>query len=462
MKKIIKLLNARNLSLAFTFTLLFWSCSSTAVNGDLVGASNRAKPLQPVPFGMTFCPEGSFLRGSGDQDPAYQQFSPKTISINSFYIDETEITNNEYRQFVQYVIDSITRRLLAEQFPDEFLLPNENEEDDTPQALNWKVKIKNTPEVREVLEAIYLPADERFYNRKGIDVKKLNYEFYTFNLAAAAAKSFDPQDPRTDNIHYSAFVNRPQSFSSRKALIKKEIVNVYPDTLCWIFDWAYAYNEPATRSYFSSARYDNYPVVGVNWRQAKAFCKWRTIAYTAMMESKGYTTPEEFRLPTEAEWEYAARGGSDGNPYPWGGPYSMNENGCYLGNFKPQRGNYTLDGAITTCIVGHYAPNDYGIYDMMGNVSEWCEDAYEETYLGLSEMNPAFTYDAKDSDEIGKKRKVIRGGSFKDFAQFTKVMTRDYEYQDSCKSHLGFRCVQSYLGRDLNDNLKRASNVYFN
>ena len=82
-----------------------------------------------------------------------------------------------------------------------------------------------------------------------------------------------------------------------------------------------------------------------------------------------------FRLPTEAEWEYAARGGRDMAKYPWGNPYIRNSKGCMLANFKPGRGNYYDDGFAYTAPVASYFANDYGLYDMSGNVAEWCEDA---------------------------------------------------------------------------------------
>ncbi|MEG2666438.1 MAG: SUMF1/EgtB/PvdO family nonheme iron enzyme, partial [Bacteroidales bacterium] len=373
MKRVKNLLDIRNVSVLLVVVLLMFSCGNSG-NGELVGVPGRSTKIeQPTPFGMTYIPGGSFVFGAGGYDPSYQLMNKKRVSISAFYMDETEITNNEYRQFVQYVIDSITRRMLAETFP-EFQIESTTE--DGEPFINWKTKIKPEQLNDEALADLYLPEEERFAHQKELNVKKLNYEYYTFDYQSAARKE-TTQEANTDGVYYGSFVNRPQAMLSRKQFVQKHVVNVYPDTLCWIFDWAYSFNEPMTACYFSSPMYDNYPIVGVNWKQANAFCVWRSNMYNTYMISKGYPSAQAFRLPTEHEWEYAARGGLEMDPYPWGGPYARNINGCLLGNFKPGRGDYTLDGALYPCIVGHYAPNDWGVYDMMGNVAEWCKDAYD-------------------------------------------------------------------------------------
>ena len=160
----------------------------------------------------------------------------------------------------------------------------------------------------------------------------------------------------------------------------------------------------------------------------------------------------EFRLPSESEWEYASRGGLDNSPYPWGGPYTRNIKGCFLANFKPLRGNYVADGGVKTIKIASYNPNNYGLYDMAGNVAEWTSNAYDESAFSYAhDMNSDYHYNAKEDDHAVLKRKVIRGGSWKDIAYFIQNSTRTFEYQDTAKSYIGFRCAVDFLGRDKKD-----------
>ena len=451
--------NMRNVFFYLTIILLLASCSNSG-NGELIGVQDRPRFYQPDPYGTLFIPLGSYTMGAGDQDIFYANvYQSKTVTVPSFYMDETEITNNEYRQFVYWVRDSIAHTLLGEGgVADHLIDQDENGEPIDPPMIDWNTDIEwDAPENKEFLEDMYLPEHERFYRRKQIDTRKLNFIYYWIDLQAAAQKEYS----QPGNAEAGSLMNRPQGLKDRSVYIRKEVINVYPDTLCWIHDFTYSFNEPMTKSYFWHPVYDNYPVVGVSWKQAKAFCVWRTNLMNGFLEDMDEPWVNDFRLPNETEWEWAARGGAALSPYPWGGPYIRNSNGCFLGNYKPLRGNYVDDGGPQTLIVGHYAPNDFGLYDMAGNVSEWCADAFDEsTYNFAHDFNMYYNYNAKENDEAVMKRKVVRGGSWKDIGYFMQVTARQYEYQDTGKSYVGFRCVQTFLGRKKGDNPKTSSNVY--
>ena len=447
--------------LVLSFVILaLVSCSNTN-QGELVGVRKRSVVFNHhKPFGMAFIPQGSYTMGVGGQDIASTQITqPKTISVSSFYMDETEITNNEYREFVNWVRDSIARKILGDtELSDTYLItqdPRTGELYDVP-VLNWDEKIDWTNE--ELVEGLFIPEAERFFGKKEIDTRKLYYEYYWIDLQAAARKDFQSEA----NYQDASFANRSQGMRDRSVFIKKEKINVYPDTLAWVYDYAHSFNDPLTEKYFWHVAYDHYPVVGVNWNQAKAFCIWRTEKLNKYLKSQKDETAAllEYRLPTEAEWEWAARGGNHMNPYPWGGPYTRIDRGCFLANFKPLRGNYIADGALRTTIVGHYPPNDWGLYDMAGNVAEWTNSAYDPLSYNTWDINPNYTYNAKATDPAIMKRKVIRGGSWKDIAYYLEVTTRTYEYQDTAKCYIGFRCVQPFLGRNEGDNMNKASRVY--
>lgn len=454
--------------LLFFATALFFLASCGKSNqGELVGVRKKSSPFyQPDPYGMVFIPQGSFTMGAGGEDITYGQLNqPKTISVSAFFMDETEVTNNEYREFVHYVRDSIARTLLGEIQPEIYLI-EENEKTGEvydPPHLNWKQAIEwnsKDQDVRDALEDMYLPDLERYFRRKEIDTRKLNYTYYWVDLHAAAKKEFN------ENSQYdyrnAGLANRPQGLTNRSVYVRREMINVYPDTLAWIHDYSYSFNDPLTEKYFWHPAYDHYPVVGVNWLQARAFCVWRTEKLNAyLLSRKGEVSLAEFRLPTEAEWEWAASGGNHLNPYPWGGPYTRNDQGCFLANFKPMRGNYIADGGLRTVIVGHYPPNDFGLYDMAGNVAEWTNSAFDPASYNLTwDMNPNYTYNANENDPPVMKRKVIRGGSWKDIAYYLQVTSRSYEYQDTSKSYIGFRTIQPFLGRNQGDNPLKASRVY--
>lgn len=245
----------------------------------------------------------------------------------------------------------------------------------------------------------------------------------------------------------SAIAAKNDKSKSRSDFIMRDTMLIYPDTTVWLSDFSYAQNEPMVEGYFSHPSFDDYPVVGVTWRQAQAFNTWRTRLFNNAAAGNKQVDRMPYQLPSEAEWEYAARGGKVGMQFPWGGPTARNAKGCLMANFKPGRGNYIDDGAAYTAPVYSYWPNDFGLYNMAGNVAEWTQSSFNESAnTFVHDMNPTYTYHAKASDHETMKRKVVRGGSWKDVGAFLQNGARQYEYQDSAKSYIGFRSVTRYTG----------------
>jgi gliding motility-associated lipoprotein GldK len=401
--------------------------------------------------------------GKQDQDIIGTMNSPtKTVTVRPYYMDETEVTNSEYKSFVEWVRDSVVRTRLGYQqefvamgatpdpngaglsggindyaFKDTVTTTNAYEKYmyenyyslgegiDSIKPLNWDNDIiwkkEDYPDVDyvEVMDSLYIKRDDAVDGIRTFNPKFLNYRYSWFDADGAARKG-----------------------GNRKDFLINESLNVYPDTTVWVKDFNYSYNDPMHQDYFHHQSYGDYPVVGVTWGQANAFCNWRTKKKNDYLRrKKNSTSVPSFRLPTEAEWEYAARGGLEFATYPWGTGSTTSDRGCFLANFKPVRGNYAVDGALYTMEAKSFNANDYGLYNMAGNVSEWTNTAYNSSsYYMASTMNP-------NVEDRKNKRKIIRGGSWKDVAYFLEVGSRDYEYSDTARSYIGFRTVQNYIGK---------------
>lgn len=316
--------------------LIIGSCGNSTQDGEIRGLNNKKGWKNEAPFGMVLVPTGTFLMGGGVNPSVITGINivqPKTIT--KFYMDETEITNAKYREFIAMVRANPEQYQLNETYINEKLMPN---------MAVWKVDFSDV------------------------------------------------------------FMG---------------------DTLI--------------ESYYDHPSFDDYPVVGITWEAAQQYARVRSIYRNKHLEAKGISRAPSFRLPTAAEWEYAAKGGQAYAQYPWGGPAVRNPKGKLLANFQATAGNYGECGYTYTSPVKAFPPNHYGLYDMAGNVSEWCEDDYSPLLIHKTgAINPVYR-----NKEEGFK--VIKGGSWKDFSYSLQTGIYDCEHKDEARSYIGFRCVMSAI-----------------
>jgi len=206
-----------------------------------------------------------------------------TVKVDSnLWVDATEITNNEYRQFTDYVRDSIARDLLFKNGLTEYGTVTTNSNSATQSfILNWETQIIWIDSLQsEILDELYFPRGQRFYKRKIIDPRKLKYSYFDGSIL-------------------------------------KEI-SVYPDTTCWTASDSTIYLSQLGNMYFWHPAFDDYPVVGVNFEQAKAFCDWRTNLYNRYNSSEQKDASNlkvKFELPTFIQWNKLAGLGNLGGKY---------------------------------------------------------------------------------------------------------------------------------------------------
>ena len=462
--------------LPLVVALLVSSCfagGQSSAGGEVTGVGGTSW-AEPTPYGMVLVDRGSMELGPQKNDSVWNiKADPRGVSIDAFWMDETEITNAKYKQFVFWVRDSIIRERLADPSfggNEEYKIEEDKEGNPIKPYLNWNKPIpwRNPSEDEaRAIESVY--RTNPITGVKELDPTQMNYRYEIYNHTQAAKRKhrLDParREYNTDKPIPTdvPIISKDTAYINDEGTIVREtvtrgltgdydflntyIVNIYPDTTAWINDFDNAYNEPYVRMYFAHGGYSNYPVVGVSWEQANAFANWRTDYLRRSLGKEGVYV-EPYRLPTDAEWEYAARAGVDENMYPWDGELPLTEDkGCFYANFKPQKGNYVKDGQLITSQVGTYSPNDFGLYDMAGNVSEWTSTAYTESVGKITnDLNPEYRYDAAKEDPYRMKRKIVRGGSWKDVAHNIRSDIRMWEYQNEQRSYIGFRCVRSHIG----------------
>ena len=466
---IISVLSAAVITLCLTACFGGKSTTSSGRGGELVGVGGGRGFSEPTPFGMTKVGRGFLHMGLQKEDSLWGMKTPKKdISVDGFWMDETEVTNSKYKQFVFWVRDSILRTRLADPNyggDETYMIPEEKNGDPVTPHLNWKKQLPRKPNEDEqrAFESLY--TTNPVTGEKMLDYRQLNYKYEVYDYTTAALRrnrlNPDERNLNTDvtiNPNEVVMISKDTAFVDDEGRIVRQtinrplsgpwdflntyIVNVYPDTTVWVNDFRNSENETYLRNYFSNPTYNDYPVVGVTWEQANAFCAWRTDYLLKGLGSEARYV-QRYRLPTEAEWEYAARG-KEGTEFPWEQNDVKSGEGCFYANFKPDRGNYTQDGNLITSKVGIYNANSNGLFDMAGNVAEWTSTVYTDAGVdAMNDLNPQLEYKAAKEDPYSLKKKSVRGGSWKDPESLIRSAWRTWEYQNQPRSYIGFRCVRS-------------------
>lgn len=352
-----------------TFLLAFISLGSIAQKSTPSLEKLGLKQLQQQ---VSYIPGKTFVSLAFTGSDSMSKYRSRNSSVKGFYISKTEVTNREYREFVHYVRDSIAHALLSHF-------------SNGAGAINWGRKINWED---KSLEPLMTPAEDRFAGQKQIDPGKIVYV-----------------------VDYYG---------------KEEIISIYPDTLVWMRDFSYSYNEPLAKNYFAHAEYDQYPVVGISMKQAMAFCWWKTAQINqSFKNSAGIEVA--VRLPTNAEWESAAFEQKDTTILATkNNNYRYNFGNIIDGNRMTVK-TYRDDGYFYTGPVKSYGVGSYGLYDIKGNVAEWTSTSMEEV------MN------AEVKETRTRSIFVAKGGGWNSTPFYLQAGVCQFLPANATHSYIGFR-----------------------
>jgi formylglycine-generating enzyme required for sulfatase activity len=318
-------------------------------------------PPKPWPSKMVWIPSITYSMGGVGKEARKDEFPVHKVSVEGFWMDQTEVTVESFKQFT----DATHYLTTAEQKPD------------------WEeLKKQLPPGTPKPSDEVLAPGSLIFAQTNGPVALDDFSQWWKWEVGA----NWRNPDKAGENI-----LNKPE--------------------------------------------FKTHPVVQVSWYDAEAYAKWAGK-----------------KLPTEAEWECAAREGVEGEIYGWGNDAPDDKNikaNIWQGKFPYN--NSKEDGYVLTSPVGSYAPNKYGLYDMMGNVWEWCEDWYRpDTYTaeaknGISK-DPKGPANSFDPEEPLVAKRVVRGGSFLCNATYCasyRPAARMKTSPDTGENHTGFRCAMT-------------------
>lgn len=393
---------------------------------------NSNKQLKQELKKFRFIPSKTLIAGFHEGNDSMNLYISRRVTVPPFLISAFEVTNEEYKAFTTYVKDSIARVLMGYTY----------DAGDGLQRIDWKKKIdwKNEATLEKIQQMI-LPREFRIFARKQIDIEKLVYTYSIKNNS----------------------ISTP----------------VYPDTICWLRDYSFPHNEPMAMRYFAHTAFDNYPVVGISYYQALAFCNWKTQQLTKYLP-KDFEYNITYTLPTENEWESAA----DGSPlYKKSHEprrsidmykpiiFSNKGNNKYNCNFFSiqDENGFTIkgaaeDGALYTVKVDTYSPNKNGLYNMNGNVAEWTlsngDENVKEYISGIDFTNNKNDHRLKWQEYIAaypnalftkipidsfinhiSQLKIVKGGGWNTGPFYLQNGVNQYYDPAKATSFIGFRYV---------------------